>query len=210
VTAFAVTSGAPAGSPQLACCSATRARRKWHEAGSRTDVLQTLRWREMDSNRRSLVEFGNFVLAGVSFGVSQFSKGLSDRTCHERPAVLEIGRHPGRPETVIAELRSNAGSSCPPADQCIGVRLRQDGTREPSGATPDRAEQRPLGSSRRPAPSTAGLAHWCTLACEHITAYAVMYLRPGVFRDGPSGSPLDGPHETRRAEGAGRLRRATG
>src|SRR6516164_1808684 len=57
---------------------------------------------------------------------------------------------------------------------------------------------------------TAGLAHWFTLACECITAYAVMYLRPGVFRDGPSGSPLDGPHETRRAEGAGRLRRATG
>ena len=56
----------------------------------------------------------------------------------------------------------------------------------------------------------ADLAHWCTLACEYITAYAVMYSRPGVFRDGPSGSPLDGPHETRRAEGAGRLRRATG
>ena len=48
----------------------------------RTESLQTLCWREMDSNRRSSAEFGNFVLAGVSFGVSQSSNGLSDRTCH--------------------------------------------------------------------------------------------------------------------------------
>jgi hypothetical protein len=36
----------------------------------------------MDSNRRSSAEFGNLVLAGVSFGVSQSSNGLSDRTCY--------------------------------------------------------------------------------------------------------------------------------
>ena len=51
-------------------------------AAPRTESLQTLCWREMDSNRRSSAEFGNFVLAGVSFGVSQSSSGLSDRTCH--------------------------------------------------------------------------------------------------------------------------------
>jgi hypothetical protein len=36
----------------------------------------------MDSNRRSSAEFGNLVLAGVSFGVSQSSNGLSARTCY--------------------------------------------------------------------------------------------------------------------------------
>jgi len=44
--------------------------------------VRRLRGGEMDSNHRSLAEFGNFVLAGVSFAVSQFSNGLSDRTCH--------------------------------------------------------------------------------------------------------------------------------
>src|SRR6516164_2346314 len=36
---------------------------------SGTESSETPRWREMDSNRRSSAEFGNFVLAGVSFGV---------------------------------------------------------------------------------------------------------------------------------------------
>jgi hypothetical protein len=44
--------------------------------------VRRLRGGEMDSNHRSLAEFGNFVLAGVSFAVSQFSNGLSERTCH--------------------------------------------------------------------------------------------------------------------------------
>ena len=39
----------------------------------------------MDSNRRSSAEFGNFVLAAVSFGVSQSSNGL--RTIAATPSV---------------------------------------------------------------------------------------------------------------------------
>jgi hypothetical protein len=42
----------------------------------------------------------------------------------ERAAVLQIGRDPGRPEAVIAELGSDAGRRPTPADHCIGVRRR--------------------------------------------------------------------------------------
>ena len=66
------------------------------------------------------------------------------RGLFERAAVLEIGRDPGCPETVIAKLGVDPGRGRAPADHRIGVRLRQDGGRQLAGAASDRAEQRLL------------------------------------------------------------------
>ncbi len=69
------------------------------------------------------------------------------RRLFERPAVLEIGRDPGCPENVVAELGRDAGRGCcAPADHRVGFRLRLEVylTAYLDG---------PLGSSRSPAPS---------------------------------------------------------
>src|SRR5205085_1679620 len=52
----------------------------------------------------------------------------------ERSSVFQVGRDPGRPETVIAELRCDPGRHGAPADHRIGVRLRQHGARQLAGA----------------------------------------------------------------------------
>ena len=73
-------------------------------------------------------------------GVVRHRRGL-----FQRLAVLELGRDPRRPETVVAELGGDPGTGRAPADHRIGVRLRQHGARELAGAAADRAEQRALG-----------------------------------------------------------------
>lgn len=60
------------------------------------------------------------------------------------------------------------------------------------------------------APSTYH-AHWCTfgLADAKLRSGGAS-ANPSPCRDGQRRLPLDGPHETRRAAGAGRPRRTTG
>ena len=57
---------------------------------SGTESSETPRWREMDSNRRSSAEFGNFVLAGVSFGVP--NPATAFRTVPAMPSVVPLRR----------------------------------------------------------------------------------------------------------------------
>ena len=56
-----------------------------------------------------------------------------------------------------------------------------------------------------------GVAHWCTfgLADAKLRSGGAS-ANPSPCRDGQRRLPLDGPHETRRAAGAGRPRRTTG
>ena len=81
----------------------------------RTESLQTLCWREMDSNRRSSAEFGNFVLAGVSFGVSQSSNGLW--TVPATPSVVPLRRRmmsaqsPSAHVALVADLSTSCSDS---------------------------------------------------------------------------------------------------
>jgi hypothetical protein len=63
----------------------------------------------------------------------------------QRAPVLEVGRDPGRPKTVVTELGFDSGRGGAAADHRIGVRLRQDCAGELAGAAANRAEQRPLG-----------------------------------------------------------------
>ena len=69
----------------------------------------------------------------------------------ERAAVLQVGRDPGRPEGVIADLRLDAGRRGAPADHGVGVRLGQGGRGQRVRPAADRAEQRPLGIAGEPA-----------------------------------------------------------
>ena len=101
------------------------------------------------------------------------------RCLFERAAVLEIGGDPRRPETVIAELGRDAGRGRAPADHRIGVRLRQHGARELAGAAADRAEQRTLGSSPRPAPvELAGQIFLKVTVARHRVLVAALLAQP--------------------------------
>src|ERR1700747_3608712 len=66
------------------------------------------------------------------------------RSLLQRSAVLEVGGDAGLPETVIAELGTNAGSDRATADHRIGVRLRRHRAGELAGDAPDRVGKWPF------------------------------------------------------------------
>jgi hypothetical protein len=92
----------------------------------------------------------------IAPAITELSRARRGVVCHRRSffegaAILEIGRDPGCPETVVAELGCNAGRCGAPADHRIGVRLRQ-----------------------RCAKTSAKMGHWQTEAAgcqaeEHLT-----------------------------------------
>jgi hypothetical protein len=53
-------------------------------------------------------------------------------------------------------------------------------------------------------------AHWCTLPTGRLAVRDARLPLPASRRDGPGRSPYDSLRETRRAAGAGRMKRATG
>src|SRR5271166_4273207 len=94
----------------------------------------------------------------IAPAVVELRRARRRMVCHrgglfQRAAILEIGGNAGGAKAVIAELGFDAGRRGAPADHRIGVCLRQHRAGEPTGAAADCAEQRPLGSWRRPLPS---------------------------------------------------------
>src|ERR1017187_7372142 len=74
----------------------------------------------------------------------------------QRPAVLEIGRDAGRPETVVADLGLDPGRLGAPANHLVGVGLGQGTAGELARAAADGAKERPLEVCRKPDPVQIG------------------------------------------------------
>ena len=75
----------------------------------------------------------------------------------ERAAVLEIGRDPGRPERVVADLRLDVGRRRAAADHGVGIGLGQRRRRQRVRAAADCPKQRPLRIGHEPAAVDVGV-----------------------------------------------------
>jgi hypothetical protein len=63
----------------------------------------------------------------------------------ETAAILEVRGNPRRPESVVSDLRMDAGSLCPPADHPVGIGLTHRPACERIRFPDRRAELRSLG-----------------------------------------------------------------
>jgi hypothetical protein len=123
------------------------------DAALRSPTLPTRRDLDVEPLRLETGEAAGDGLEPLADGIEMVQSLLETEIgerLFERAAVLEIGRDPGRPEAVIANLGADPGCGRAPADHGIGIRLRQYGARQLAGAAADRAEQRPLGAAAPP------------------------------------------------------------